>query len=122
MVEDSPTGEAHSPSPGASPSIANPTRGGELFYRDGAGTLVGDGEDHVKILAGTDDKPVPGGRIPQPIRHRGHDVAPDDQRFLMLRPLGATAPEQLIVVENWFEGQNAQMNAEGRGAMLPSAA
>jgi hypothetical protein len=30
-------------------------------------------------------------------------VAPDDQRFLMIRPLVASGPDKLIVVENWFE-------------------
>jgi hypothetical protein len=31
-------------------------------------------------------------------------VAPDDQRFLMIRPL----PDKLIVVENWFEELKAK--------------
>src|SRR5207245_9057091 len=30
-------------------------------------------------------------------------VAPDDQRFLMIRPLETGTPDKLIVVENWFE-------------------
>jgi hypothetical protein len=32
-----------------------------------------------------------------------YDVSPDDRRFLMIRPVGASAPDKLIVVENWFE-------------------
>jgi hypothetical protein len=35
-------------------------------------------------------------------------VAPDDQRFLMIRPLQTTTPDKLIVVENWFEELGAK--------------
>jgi hypothetical protein len=30
-------------------------------------------------------------------------VSPDDQRFLMIRPVAGSAPDRLVVVENWFE-------------------
>ena len=30
-------------------------------------------------------------------------VAPDDRRFLMIRPLETNSPDKLIVVQNWFE-------------------
>jgi hypothetical protein len=32
-----------------------------------------------------------------------YDVSPDDKRFLMIRPVRASAPDKLIVVDNWFE-------------------
>ena len=35
-------------------------------------------------------------------------VAPDDRRFLMIRPLAASGSEELIVVENWFEELKAK--------------
>ena len=38
---------------------------------------------------------------------RSYDVAPDGQRFLMIKEGGgaedASAPASLIIVENWFE-------------------
>jgi len=30
-------------------------------------------------------------------------VAPDDRRFLMIRPLETKSPDNIIVVDNWFE-------------------
>jgi hypothetical protein len=38
--------------------------------------------------------------------YRAYDVTRDDQRFVMLRPAGdslQTQPNQLVVVDNWFE-------------------
>jgi hypothetical protein len=35
-------------------------------------------------------------------------VAPDDRRFLMIRPLETNSPDKLIVVENWFEELKAK--------------
>jgi hypothetical protein len=35
-------------------------------------------------------------------------VAPDDRRFLMVRPLATSTPDKLIVVENWFEELRAK--------------
>jgi hypothetical protein len=37
-----------------------------------------------------------------------YDVSPDDRRFLMIRPVGAGAPDKLIVVDNWFEELKAK--------------
>jgi hypothetical protein len=36
-------------------------------------------------------------------------VALDDRRFLMIRPLATGAPDNLIVVENWFEELKAKL-------------
>jgi hypothetical protein len=35
-------------------------------------------------------------------------VAPDDQRFLMIRSRAASGSDELIVVENWFEELKAK--------------
>ena len=33
----------------------------------------------------------------------GYAVSPDGQRILMIRHIGEIAPDELIVVENWFD-------------------
>jgi hypothetical protein len=38
-------------------------------------------------------------------------VAPDDRRFLMVRPLATGSPDNIIVVENWFEELKAAARA-----------
>jgi hypothetical protein len=35
-------------------------------------------------------------------------VAPGDRRFLMIRAVAASAPDKLIVVDNWFEELKAK--------------
>jgi hypothetical protein len=35
-------------------------------------------------------------------------VAPDDRRFLMIRQVASGAPDELIVVDNWFEELKAK--------------
>ncbi len=46
-------------------------------------------------------------------RHPGYDVAPDDQRFLMLRDLGGAGEKtELIVVENVIEELKAKVGRE----------
>jgi hypothetical protein len=35
-------------------------------------------------------------------------VAPDDGRFLMIRRVAGRAPDELIVVDNWFEELKAK--------------
>ncbi len=36
---------------------------------------------------------------------RGYDIAPDGQRFLMIKPGGeaGAAPSSIVVVQNWIE-------------------
>ncbi len=38
-----------------------------------------------------------------------YDVTPDDQRFVMIRNLGAEEATELIVVENYFEELKAKV-------------
>ena len=44
-------------------------------------------------------------------------VAPDDRRFLMIRPLATGTPDKLIVVENWFEELKAKSRKVRFGGM-----
>ncbi len=41
--------------------------------------------------------------------HQQYDVTPDDQRFVMIRNLGAEEASELIVVENFFEELKAKV-------------
>ncbi len=78
--------------------------GRELFYRNGQGDLVavpvagGDafGVGEEQVLFPTDDFLTAGNR------HQ-YDVAPGDQRFLMLRRVAGATSIETIVVENFFQ-------------------
>jgi Tol biopolymer transport system component/tRNA A-37 threonylcarbamoyl transferase component Bud32 len=78
--------------------------GRELFYRDAAGNLIA-----VEVNTGlafsfgrsTELFSAAGFR---PADHSPqYAVSRDDRRFLMLRRISAVGPDELIVVENWFE-------------------
>ena len=47
--------------------------------------------------------------IPAIQRMCSYDVTPDDQRFVMIRNLGAEEATELIVVENFFEELKAKV-------------
>jgi len=83
-------------------------RGSELFYRDASGNLV--------VVAVNTKPRFSLGRSTALFSAAGftsfrftpkYAVAPDDQRFLMIRPL-ETSTDKLIVVENWFEELRAK--------------
>jgi serine/threonine protein kinase/Tol biopolymer transport system component len=84
--------------------------GGELFYRDPANTLMAVEVSTTPTFSAGRSAAlfsavgfVRFGGSPQ------YAVAPDDRRFLMIRPLATNAPyEQLIVVDNWFEELKAK--------------
>ena len=47
--------------------------------------------------------------------YRAYDVTPDDRRFVMLRPVAdsvAAAPNQLVVVDNWFDELKAKLRSK----------
>jgi serine/threonine-protein kinase len=79
-------------------------RGSELFYRDSSENLV---------AAAVRTKPTfsvsrtttlfPAGSFGASRFGQRYSVASDDSRFLMTRPLETTAPDKLVVVENWFQ-------------------
>ncbi len=78
--------------------------GRELFYRNGRNEMVAVQIDPgpsfqtggQQVLFSID------GFLTANNRHQ-YDVAPDDQRFVMLRTSGDANPTEIIVVENWFE-------------------
>jgi serine/threonine-protein kinase len=79
-------------------------RGSELFYRDASGNLVAveiNTSPTFSLVRTTVLFPAAGFTslrfTPQ------YAVAPDDRRFLFVRPLETSTPDKLIVVENWFE-------------------
>ena len=78
--------------------------GRELFYRNGAGYLVS-----VQVSAspaftiGRTTRLFDAGGFSAFAQHQQYAVAPDDKRFLMLRPRGQSVADKLIVVENWLE-------------------
>jgi serine/threonine protein kinase len=84
--------------------------GRELFYRDASGNLVAVEVKTVPTFsAGRSATLFPAARFSSfPFRPQ-YDVSLDDQRFLMIRPLPASGPDQLIVVENWFEELKAKL-------------
>jgi serine/threonine-protein kinase len=83
--------------------------GRELFYRDGSGNLV------AVAISTTPTFSLGGSTALFPAAGFAYDelglvyaVAPDDRRFLMIRPVAGSAPDKLIVVENWFEELKAK--------------
>jgi serine/threonine-protein kinase len=84
-------------------------RGSELFYRDASGTLVA-----VEVKTKPTFSP---GRSTALFSAAGfasyqfapqYAVAPDGQAFLMIRVVETSTPDELIVVENWFEELTAK--------------
>jgi len=78
--------------------------GRELFYRDGAKNLVAVAiTTNPTFSVGRSTTLFAAGGFSSDELSVQYAVAPDDQRFLMIRPLVASGPDKLIVVENWFE-------------------
>jgi hypothetical protein len=83
--------------------------GKELFYRDGAGTLVAHEVQTTPTFSlGRSTALFPAGGVVSFGTSSEYAVAPDDRRFLMIRPLATDTPDKLIVVENWFEELKAK--------------
>jgi eukaryotic-like serine/threonine-protein kinase len=78
--------------------------GKELFYRDAAGNMVAV-EVHSSPTFSTGRSTIlfPAGAYLSFSRGAEYAVAPDDRRFLMIRQVAASVPDQLIVVDNWFD-------------------
>ncbi|MFL5483660.1 MAG: protein kinase domain-containing protein [Gemmatimonadaceae bacterium] len=84
-------------------------RGNELFYRDAAGNMVAAEVRTNPVFSVTRTTILfSATRFGSFEASPQYDVAADDQRFLMLRPLPGSEPERLIVVENWFEDLKAK--------------
>jgi Tol biopolymer transport system component len=78
--------------------------GKEIFYRDISGNMVAV-EVHSKPTFSTGRSTVlfPAGAYLAFDRGAEYAVAPDDRRFVMIRQVPSSVPDQLIVVDNWFE-------------------
>ena len=77
---------------------------GELFYRDGAGNMVAVLVKTTPVFSvGRATTLFNASAFGADVEHQQYAVAPDDRRFLMLRPNGVSGTEQLVVVDNWVE-------------------
>ena len=78
--------------------------GSELFYRDGSGNLVAvDVKARPTFSLGRSTTLFPAAESFGHELSPRYAVAPDDRRFLMIRQAAVSAPDELIVVDNWFE-------------------
>jgi eukaryotic-like serine/threonine-protein kinase len=78
--------------------------GKELFYRDGAGYLVAvEVKPNPTFSLGHQTALFPAAGFKSLLWAPWYAVAPDDRRFLMVRPVAASNADKLIVIDNWFE-------------------
>jgi hypothetical protein len=83
--------------------------GKELFYRDVAGNLVAvEVQSTPTFSLGRSTTLFPAGAYLSFARGAQYAVAPDDRRFLMIREVGGSAPDEVVVVDNWFEELKAK--------------
>jgi serine/threonine-protein kinase len=84
-------------------------RGTELFYRDASGNLVAvEVNTNPTFSFGRATVLFPAaGYTSRPFTPQ-YAVAPDDRRFLMVRPVGTGSSDNIIVVDNWFEELKAK--------------
>jgi eukaryotic-like serine/threonine-protein kinase len=88
---------------GGTEPVWNP-KGRELFYRVGNKMMAVDVTTQGAFSAGKPRVLFEGAFVPTPRSLSNYDVAPDGQRFLMLKATEqAQAPTQINVVLNWFE-------------------
>ncbi len=85
-------------------------RGTELFYRDASGNLVAVGVNaDVTCSVGRWTTLFPAAGYESNRFTPQYAVARDDKRFLMIRPLETKSPDNIIIVENWFEELKAKL-------------
>ena len=79
--------------------------GRELFYRVGNKMMAVEIATHPGFVPGKPRMLFEGPYVATPFTSPYYDVAPDGQRFLMLKPTepAQAAPTQINVVLNWFE-------------------
>jgi len=85
--------------------------GKELFYRDGAGNLmtVEVRRSGATFSAGRSTALFPAGAYFAWPNGAQYAVAPDDRRFIMIRRVAGSPPDELIMVDNWFEELKARL-------------
>ena len=83
--------------------------GKELFYRDVGGNLVAV-KVHSTPTFSLERSTVlfPAGAYLAFARGAEYAVAPDDRRFVMIRQVAGSVPDELIVVDNWFDELKAK--------------
>ncbi|MGZ6157353.1 MAG: protein kinase domain-containing protein [Solirubrobacteraceae bacterium] len=78
--------------------------GKELFYRDVAGNLVAvEVQSTPTFSLGPSTALFAAAAYYSFAGRAEYAVGPDDRRFLMIRQAASGAPDELIVVDNWFE-------------------
>ncbi|HMJ18245.1 MAG TPA: protein kinase [Gemmatimonadaceae bacterium] len=83
--------------------------GKELFYRDVAGNLMAvEVHSTPTFSSGRSTILFPAGAYLSFARGVEYAVAPDDRRFLMIRQIPGSVPDELIVVDNWFDELKAK--------------
>src|SRR5262249_10888180 len=89
---------------GGQEPVWNP-KGGELFYRSGNKMMVVDIDTKSSFVAGKPRMLFEGVYLSTAASFAYYDVAPDGQRFLMLKPVDSQTgtPTQINVVLHWFE-------------------
>ena len=87
------------------------SRGGrELFYRNGQGDMVAVRvETEPTFSAGPTNVLFSATEYLADNRRHQYDVTPDDERFIMLRPVGGGDEGELILVLNFFEELRARV-------------
>lgn len=91
-------------------------RGTELFYRDASGNLVAvEVNTNPTFSVGRATALFPAAGYTSRPYSQQYAVAPDDRRFLMVRPLETKSPDNIIVVENWFEELKSAASGSARG-------
>lgn len=81
----------------------------ELFYRDASGGLVAvEVKTSPTLSLGRSTPLFPAAEYLSDQFSPQYDVSLDDRRFLMIRPVAASASDKLIVVDNWFEELKAK--------------
>jgi len=83
--------------------------GRELFYRDRSGGLIAvEVKTTTTFSFGRPTLLFPANGFASERLGLQYALAPNDQRFLMIRPLTSRTPDKLIVVNNWFEELKAK--------------
>jgi serine/threonine-protein kinase len=83
--------------------------GKELFYRDAAGNLIAVAVRSAGTFsAGRSTTLFPAGAYFAYRNGAQYAVAPDDRRFIMIRRVPGSPPDELIMVDNWFEELKAK--------------
>ncbi len=94
---------------GGTEPVWNPN-GRELFYRSGDRMMAVEIATQSSFSAGKPKVLFEGKYLPTPITFPNYDVAPDGQRFLMLKASEQeAAATQINVVLNWFEELNRRV-------------